>query len=172
MPEESFLFKLAFLPKSSSIYSESPWGDTDKWRHIMSRNNRPVAYSMDQEQLNELLLARVCSYYESDGATEIWLLGAVILDSEGGSQQSRMVAAQLAAFCRQCDEVNSRGHIIPDMDFKTRAYIAIHVCLRSLSGDEASLFLGAMNRCVVLYQPQLALAHLPEKAGRYLKSLT
>ncbi len=41
MPEESFLFKLAFLPKSSSIYSESPWGDTDNnWRLVMSQRNK------------------------------------------------------------------------------------------------------------------------------------
>ena len=103
--------------------------------------------AMDQATLSAYLLGRVYGHYVID--EEIWPVGDTVLcdASQGGTEKSRLTAAQLTAFYRYCDNGS-----VPNEEFRQRALVAIQACLESLDGELFTQFLGARNLCRVLYQ--------------------
>ncbi len=114
-------------------------------------------FLMNQRDLNKYLYGRAIGHYTLH--VEIWPLGATIIDSEpGGSEQSKIVAAQLAAFCRQCDKKDKVGRPFANTEFRRRAYIAINWCLNKRGTCESlwfDKFEEGVIRCSNYYIPGL-----------------
>lgn len=154
-----------FSQKVVVYISKSPWGDNYEDLVMTKLDTSGVSALMspdtvrllNQEVLNCYLWNKILAHYTQN--TDIWPLGPTIIDSEpGGSEESKIVAAQLAAFCRYCDKKDKVGRPFANTDFRRRAYIAINVCLNKRETCESiwfDKFEEGVIRCSNYYMPNL-----------------